>query len=1267
MRIWFLAIVLTLLGVQSIAQKNDVIRVVLPWQDKQVESPFVNGQIFTAQTKNGNSTLFHGTVPFYATSLDRYSLSDLKTEIVNDANTITDEILGDDFVLKAEISEVRGQYSLHYTVHPRRKLPDGRVERLLSFHLLTEVSAIKNSGARGPENTFTSILSSGDIFKLSVDKTGVYKIDKSFLESKFGINVSGINPKKIRIFGGDSGRLPEHNSIPRVDDLKELAIFVAGESDNRFDNSDYILFYAQGADKWGFDPKSDTYTYDKNIYDDKNYYYLKVDAQDGLRIRKSTIPSSPAESEYPYYDMLQRLEDDKINLLGSENGAEGTGKEWYGDELSGSSREKNYTSRFDFTSFVQEIPVSIEMIFAGRSENTTSVSLTFEKKVFIKNIQGVSTGDPEGVYARKTSIKEETVISEPNPQIKLNYMQTSSDSKGWIDYLQIVNGRELVFNNTQLSFRNKRTKQFRTVSLTPKAIISQIIWDVTDPFSPEEMALTSGKLLYNTGGLVREFVAHNNLNGAFEPIGLGKIPNQNLHAMKDEDMVIVTHPKFLPEAQRLAEHRKKHSGLKVMTVTTDQVYNEFSGGKTDPAAIRDMARMLLNRNPSFRYLLLFGDGSYDYKGLVKEIPAENFVPAYETDESLDPIDGFPSDDFYGLLGNDEGFDLRGGLDIYVGRLPAKSTEEAAALVNKIIHYETSSASFGDWKLNAGYVADDEDGNTHLRDMDEIANDDENRHKLIHQQKVYADAFRQVPTAGENRYPDANKKINDNIFKGQLSVTYLGHGGPLGWAQERILTVPDLQSMANIDKLAVMVTATCSFAAYDDPSIVTPAEYAILNPKGGAIALLSTTRAVYTNSNKILTDGVHQLMFSKINNQAPSLGYVLAEGKNKSQGDFFRINSRKFTLLGDPALKVALPEKEIITTRINSKDAIGMPDTLSALEKVALEGVIKNGKGEIDDSFNGTLFVTVYDKKSTLQTLSNDSGSPKFSFKAYTNILFKGTATVKSGKWIISFWMPKNINYTFGNARVTYYAHDGKSDAAGIFTNVIVGGANSALVADDQSPQMDAFINDESFVSGGITNENPVLILNLKDDFGINVTGNAVGQDITAVLDGNNQNIFVLNEFYESTKDDFSKGQVKFPLNKLSKGNHFIVAKAWDISGNSTEKRIDFVVTDVNDNALKNVYNYPNPFSTLTHFQFEHNMTNTDLDIIVDIYTISGKLIKSIVQTKYSSGFRVNDIGWNGRDDFDGSLARGVYLYKIRIHSKELKITKESGFEKLVKL
>lgn len=1266
MRIYFLIFFFSHVIFGLTAQKSDVIKVLIPWDapSKSTEENILT----TIKSKSGNQTIFYGSVPFYPSKLRQASIINIKSEKITNQNQFSDEQIGSEFGVKAEISEVRGRFTLQFAVTPYRKAIDGTLEKLLSFDLVTDIFSPINSGNRGPENTFNSVLSSGDLYKISVDKSGLFKIDKAFLESKLGINISTLNPKKIKIFGADGGRLPEQNSAPRIDDLKELAIFVSGENDGRFDNSDYILFYALGADKWSYDAKSDLYTFDKNIYDDKNYYFIKIDNQDGQRIAKKVAPTSIVESEFSYYDYLQRLEDDKVNLLGSAVGAEGTGKEWYGDELSGSGREKNYTSRFDFTALVPEVPVSVEMLFAGRSENNSSVTFNFEKKSIIKNIQAVITTDQEALYARKVTLKEEFLISDLNPQLRISYPQSGSESRGWLDFIQIVSGREIQLNNTQLTIRNKRSKKFGTVSFVPKNFSNQVIWDITDPFNPAETTIFGGKLIFQTEGVVREFIAHNNLTGAFEPSAVGKISNQNLHALKDEDMLIVTHPKFLKEAQKLADHRKKHSSLKVTVVSTDQVYHEFSGGKTDPAAIRDLAKMILSRNASFKFLLLFGDGTYDYKGLVKEIPAENFVPAYETDESLDPIDGFPSDDFYGLLGNDEGLDLKGGMDIYVGRLPVKSVDEAETVVNKIIHYDTDPNTFGDWRMNLGYVADDEDGNTHLRDMDDIATDDEIRHKNITQQKVYSDAFRQVATAGENRYPDANKKINDNIFKGQLSVTYLGHGGPLGWAQERILTVPDLQAMTNLDKMTVMITATCSFAAYDDPSIVTPAEYAILNPKGGAIALLSTTRAVYTNSNKVLTDGVHQFLFSKINNQIPTLGYALTEGKNRFGGDFFRVNSRKFTLLGDPSLKIALPKKEIVTTKVNGKDASGQPDTLNALEKVKLEGLIKNVDNSTDESFFGSIFVTVYDKKSNLQTLSNDSGSPKFSFKAYTNILFKGVASVNAGKWAVEFWMPKNINYTFGPGRISYYATDGlTTDAGGTFNGVIIGGTNNAVIADDQGPQMDLFLNDESFVSGGVTNENPILLVSLKDDFGINVTGNAVGQDITAVLDGNNQNIFILNEFYEATKDDFAKGKVKFPLNKLTKGNHFVVVKAWDISGNSTEKRIDFTVTDTGDDKLKNVYNYPNPFNTFTQFQFEHNLSNTELDVIVDIYTISGKLIKSIVQTKYSSGFRVNDIGWNGRDDFDGTLGRGVYLYKIKIHSKELNLTKESGFEKLVKL
>lgn len=1266
MRIFFCIFYLVFFIVVSFSQKNDVIKNSLTWvKDNSQHFDVLQHSIYSG--KDNEEVLYYYSQPFYNGYIKSVKFLDIRSELAHLPENQNKSINNNDFRISADVSEVRGQYFINIIIKPLRKNSEGFVEKLVSYSVEISSQSVETYGLRGPENTFVSALASGDIYKISVDKTGIYKIDKAFLEAKLGLDVSKINPKKLKLFGSRGGRMPESNKAARTDDLQELAVFVSGESDSKFDDNDYLLFYAEGADLWRYDQKSDSYLFDKNIYEEKNFYFIKIDNQDGERIRKISQVDQPAGIELTNYDMLQRLEDDKINLLGSFSGAEGTGKEWYGDIFTSGTRERIYTPRFDFTGFNSTLPLEVEMSFAGRSNVNSTLNLSIGGKTISKSVPSTSVTNSEALYARKATIKEIFTITELAPQVKIGYPAVSSDSDGWLDYLQIISGRNLTVNSTQMSFRSRKSKDYQTAAFLINGFNNQIVWDVTNPFEPKEMPVSGSRLAFKTDGVVKEFVVHNTLNGAFDPVAVSKISNQNLHAMKDEEMIIVVHPKFLSEAQRLAEHRKKVTGLKVLVATSEQVYNEFSGGKVDPVAIRDMARILLSRNPAFRYLLLFGDGSYDYKGLVKEIPAENFVPVYETDESLDPIDGFPSDDFYGLLGSEEGVDLVGSLDIYVGRLPAKTQEEATVLVNKIIHYEISPSSLGDWRMRAGYVADDEDGNTHLRDMDDIAVEDEQRHVLINQQKVYADAYKQVSTPGESRYPDANKNINDNIFKGQLSLTYLGHGGPLGWAQERILTVPEIQSWNNIDKMAIMVTATCSFAAYDDPSVLTPAEYAILNPKGAAIALLSTTRAVYTNSNKLLTDGVHELMFLKGNNKAPSLGYILAEGKNKYQGDFFRINSRKFTLLGDPSLKVALPNYNVITTKVNGKDATAVIDTLSALEKVTLEGIIADEKGNLVVGFNGTIFPTVYDKKTSLQTLSNDSGSPKFTFSTFRSVIFKGAATVKDGKWAITFWVPKNINYSFGKARISYYATNGITDGGGVFTNIVIGGTNNAIVNDDKGPVMDVFMNDESFVSGGVTNESPVLVLNLKDDFGINVTGNAIGQDITAVVDGNNQNIFILNEFYEAAKDDFTKGKVKFPLSKLDKGSHFIVAKAWDIAGNSTEKRIDFTVTESGQAKLKNVFNYPNPFTTNTYFQFEHDLANTDIEIVVDIYTIAGKLIKSLTQTKYSTGFRVNDISWNGKDDFESSLARGIYLYKIKIFSKELNLTRESSFEKLIKL
>lgn len=1261
-------ILATIVSIQ--AQYSDAVQQTLRWNNTDLnEGKLTLGENQVYNEAFPLSDAFFYSQPYSKAIITASSLTVQASSIISIPDSLASQ-LSEAYIYNIDIVEIRQQYRLHLHLNPIRKISNNQAEIITKFSINFQYDPIVSSSLRNPEATYQSVLASGDIYKIKINKTGLYKIDKTFLESQLGINVNNINPKKIKIYGNRGGRIPEANSAYRVDDLKQLSIYITGESDIKFDAGDYILFYGEGADMWSWDEAAQRYRFDKNIYDEYNYYFIKIDQEDGLRIKTAVQVSESPEFVISNYDMLQRWEEDKINLLGSFSGTEGTGKDWYGD-IFNSVKEKKYNTSFDFTGLIRDSLIQVEMAFAARGSSASSVTLKIGDKSFNKSISSVNTINYESVYARRIVLQEKFLTSQATPEVILSYPMASTDFTGWLDYIQIINNRALTAPTAgQISFRNYRTQGYRTAAFEFTQAHEATIWDVTDPFTPLLIPNTGKGFTFYPESQNKAFLAHQLDKGALEPVAMGKISPQNLHAMDNEDMIIVYHPNFKQEAERLADFRSKQSGLKILLASTDQIFNEFGGGKADPAAIRDMARLLLYRNPDFKYLLLFGDGSYDYKGIDKSIPAENFVPLYETDESLDPIYGFPSDDFFGLLGDNEGIGLVGGLDIYIGRIPIRSHEEAKNVVDKIIHYETNPATLGDWRIRTGYVCDDEDSNVHLRDTDEIARTDENRHALFTQQKVYIDAYKQVSTSGEKRYPDANKAINDQIFKGQISMTYLGHGGPLGWAQERILTIPDIDSWTNKDNLALIVTATCSFGAYDNPAKLSPAEAALLNPKGGAIGLMTTTRAVYTNTNKLLTDATHEQMLKKVNGQAPTLGYIMTEGKNKYHTDgSFRTNSRKFVLLGDPSVPLALPKYQVITEKINGKDATGVIDTISALKKVVISGFVGDADNQILSDFNGTIYVTVYDKKSQLLTLSNDGRtSPVFPFTMYKNVIFKGTATVTSGNWSISFWTPKNIDYSYGLGRIAYYAHDGSSrDAAGYFNNIPIGGSSKNLVIDNQPPQLTAYMNDESFVSGGVTNANPILLLNLSDDLGINVTGNAIGQDITATLDGDNSNIFILNDFYEAKKDDYTSGVVRFPLNKLSTGSHYIMAKAWDISGNSAETRIDFVVTDQNDHALSRVINYPNPFTTNTQFQFEHNLSNTELEIVVNIYTITGRLVKSIVQTKYSSSFRVNDITWSGDDDFGADLARGVYLYKIQIWSKELNIKKESKFEKLVKL
>ncbi|MFZ1703013.1 MAG: type IX secretion system sortase PorU, partial [Saprospiraceae bacterium] len=1117
----------------------------------------------------------------------------------------------------------------------------------------------------GPTNTFESVLATGEIYKIAVQKTGIHKLDFAFLENKLGIKTINIDPKKIQIFGNGGGPLPVRNGAFRQDDLMENAIFVSGQEDGKFDNTDYVLFYAEGPDKWTYDSLSNSYLFSKNIYADFNYYFLKINQEDGLRIQNLPNVEEVPELTLSTFESVQRYEEDKINLLGANPGTTGSGKEWYGDYFKG-TREMDYTSKFDLTNIELGQTTDCKATFVGRASQPSNVQFLFGDKTYSAYLSNVNTNDSEATYASKANLNQKTVFLQSNPKIVVKYPAISVESEGWLDFIEMIVPKKIVLLQDQYTFRHRQTRSVQIAAFDMDGYTNQVVWDISMPGNPFFVNVKNNAVTFKTEGTVKEFISHRNLTSAFEPVSGEKIANQNLHQHDQIDMLIVYHPDFEASAKELQQHRSSYSKLQVVTASIFEVYNEFSSGKTDPVAIRDLSKMLYQRNPNFQYLLLLGDGSYDYKGLMPNLNRENFIPVYETDQSLNPITGFPADDFYGLLDEDEGSDLFGGLDISVGRLPAKSQAEASVMVKKIIHYDTHPNVLGDWRLRTGYAADDEDSGRHIFDTDEIARKSVTNFPVFNQQKVYFDAFPQVSTAGDPRYPEATQSLNSNIFAGQLSLTYLGHGGPQGWAQERVLTLKDIKGWTNYDKLFLMITATCSFAAYDDPKIVSPGEETILNAKGGAVALYSTTRAVYTNSNKELTDAVHKLMFQKVDGVAPTFGQILKDSKNKNSSEFTIENSRKFTLLGDPSQQIALPKENIVITAINQKPFSQNTDTLKAMTFVEIQGQVEDKNNQLLVDFNGTLSTTFYDKKNKLRTLQNDVRSPLFEFDLYQNIIFKGKTSVKNGKFSFGFWIPKDINYNIGNGRISMYASDGISkDASGYSNDILVGGSTKNGIVDDTPPNVDIYMNDESFVQGGITDENPVLLIKLQDDFGINVTGNAVGHDITSILNDNSSSATVLNDFFEAQTDDFRSGTVQYPLKNLSSGKHTIRVKAWDIANNSAEKETDFLVVDSQREFLERVLNYPNPFSTQTNFAFEHDLSNTTLDIHVYIYSVSGKLVKIVEHTSYYTGNRVSDVKWNGKDDFEDRLARGVYLYKIKIHAKELNLTRESKFEKLV--
>jgi hypothetical protein len=1108
-----------------------------------------------------------------------------------------------------------------------------------------------------------SVLASGNWFKFSVAEDGVYKMDVAFLS---GLGITGAIPSaQVRVFGNGGGLLPEKAGSNRGDDLSEIAVWVEDGGDGVLNGSDYVLFYGQGPDRWIKDSVSQRFVHKKNLYSDKTYYYLTVGSA-GLRIA-TQAGSLPAATSVSSFDERYFHELDTVNFLSS-------GKEWFGEEFSNfPGRSLSKTFSLPFSDLLQQQATVVTNV-AARSVNVVS---RFAVSVNGQQVQQITT-PPIGtgtydVFAQQVQQRDNFVLNAANASLSINYTQGSFNSQGWLNWFEFFARRNLTVQlGKQLLFRDWSSVGAGNLQFVVSNVDASCqVWDVTDSLHPVKVnGVVSGNQLRftNDAQRLREYVCFS--SNFLIPRTEGRVANQNLHNTTEKDLLIVTSPEFLQQAQRLAQFHQDRDKLRIAVVTTEQVFNEFSSGSPDPTAIRDFVKMYYDRYRSTwdqvgKYLLLFGKASFDYKNRVAN--NTNKVPAYESTNSLDPLSTYTSDDYFGFLDDDADISSSGvvnQLRIGVGRIPAKSAVEAKDFVDKVFAYSSADA-FGTWRNNLNFIADDEDNNLHLQDAETLTGTVTAVTPLFNQQKIYLDAFHQESGSAGGRYPQANAVVNSNIYNGTLMWNYSGHGGAARLAEEDILDQQIVDGWNNPYRLPLFITATCDFAPYDNPTVNSLGENLLVRPKTGAIALMTTTRVVFAFSNRIINNNYLKFALEPAaNGRYKTLGEALLASKNftyQTSGDV--TNNRKFTLLGDPALRLAFPNYKIKIVKINGKDVSSQTDTLSAMESGLVEGEVDDNSGAILSNFNGTAYLSLFDKPLTITTLGNDPTSQPAPFSDQESILFKGKASVQNGKFLFRFKVPKDINYQYGNGKFSLYAQDGTTDANGFSNRIVIGGMSSTVSPDTRGPEIKAYLNDDKFVNGSITNANPVLLLELADSSGINTGSSGIGHDLVATLDNNNSQYFVLNNYYEAGLDDFQKGTVHFQLPQLSAGHHTLKIKAWDVVNNSTEYVLEFTVANSEELTVEHVLNYPNPFTTKTFFWFEHNQPSTDLAVKIEIFTVSGKLIKTLSQTINTPGNRSNEIEWDGRDEYGGKIGRGVYVYRLKV--KTLNGKTANKWERLV--
>ena len=1118
-------------------------------------------------------------------------------------------------------------------------LRGGEYYRLNSYKLVVDKapSAIKRTSASRSVNeryAANSLLAQGRWVRVSVKDDGIHKITDSELK-KMGFS----NPDKVRLFGYGGHILPETSLETLPDDLQEVPLWR---------EKGFVLFYANGVMKWNY--KNSRFLHEQNVYSQYGCYFL-TEGDEPMAFPSTDVKETPSlvVTEYPDYAVVDN--DKKSHCK--------YGRVLVDDYDYSLGRAVEY--KIPITGVANKAGI-LDVSFATNGLGRSEVSVLIgDKSIGTFVVTANNSGEVGKLVSSKLNVKD---AMADNMSVFIVQKVTDSAVNGFLDYIRVNYTRKLALRGSQTIFRGKTTTAEYASFEIDGCTGNSRVWDVSSSVPCELKGKLSGNRysVVASSNLQNQYVVFD-INGQFPSVEfVEEVANQNLHAIEQADMVIIipSNGVLRSAAERLADAHRSIDSLTVEVVTAQQLYNEFSSGTPDVTAYRRFMKMLYDRAATAeeapKYLLMFGDSWYDNRLITfPNLKQEDYLLCYESANSVDAVRAYVFEDYMGMLDDNEGGNHKiDKVDVGVGRFPITSLPVANDIVNKIIAYMENREA-GAWQNVVAIFGDDGDiaiPNQHMKDAEAVAKVMSDFYPSYIVDKIYWDDYTAEKTAVGLRYPEVTRAIKNRLDKGALIVNYSGHGGERLLSHEMTWKASDMKELKS-PRIPFWITASCDIGPFDrsDNSI---AEVAFVNPAGGAIGFLATTRTVLQSYNAVLNkEFMKQLLSPVTGGEATAVGDALRMAKCNliATGGDMSENKLQYVLFGDPALKLKLPGYSIRVDKVNGVPA-GTPVQAAAGGTLTVEGSIVTRDGAPMDNFNGALYANLFDCAEDVKTLNN-AGLGVFEYTAYNKMLFSGSDSVRGGSFKIEMPVPMDISYDDKSGMLNLFAVDSAKVrmAQGHFEGFTVGGTAENMENDGVGPSIKLYLNAPSFINGDKVNSTPCLWVELSDENGINTVGSGVGHDIVAIVDNDPVHTYNLNSLYTPIAGDYKQGKIMLPLNTLDAGEHTLMVRAWDLYNNSSVAKINFVVEPgyLPDIFEFNIEGMPVVSGEASELVVTHNRPQSEIEVVLELFSIQGQALWKNVERVVCDGMEYR-YSWNGTAQDGRPLTTGVYVVRVYIVS-----------------